>query len=209
MTFSNKVKFHFFKFFQVLGDDCNLKLSQIFRTPKDFADTNFDQFEILERNNFDSSAETSDPVLKNEIFRPPQALPKSVANAQVMVRFGGDDIHGKNYLGTLGNLLNNPSFISHPFLRQVCCNNDVPHPTYLPGYPNDIYSDPVSDLSGLDPMPAYPPTFPYYYHPFHPPPPPFAFPGMYYHPLSKPGFIPPLKKAPLTSKGKFRSLSTY
>lgn len=203
-------KSKYFINFQVLGDDCNLKLSQIFRTPKDFSDANFDQFELLERNNFDASAERSDPVLKNEIFRPPQALPRSIANAQVMVRFGGDDIHGKNYLRTIGNLVNHPTAISHPLLRHFCYNHDLLHPTHFPGFPTDIFPDPDIDFPLVGHLPPYPPHLQHYYH-FHPPPPPFAFPGFYYHPLSRPGFFPPINnhiteihRTPVTTKGKFK-----
>lgn len=175
-----------------MADDCSLKLSQIFRTPKDFSDVNFDDFEIVERNNFDVSTEKTDPVLKNEIFKAPQAIPRSVANAQVMLRFGGDDILGKNHVSSLGKVIGKPSVCYHPDI--------LPH--HLPNHLQQFYQFPKLDHYGVRPLSALSLPLPFY-DPYHLPP-PFAFPGFYYNPMNSPGVLPPIQQNPIALKnGKF------
>lgn len=57
---------------------------------------NFDHFEIVERNNFDSSEVTTTET-PSSVPRP-KKTGSNVANAQVLVRFGGDDLHGSNHI---------------------------------------------------------------------------------------------------------------
>lgn len=194
----------------MLCHDCDLKLSQVFRTPKDFSRVNFDHFEILERNNFDTSADKGDPTTNNAIYTSPQAMPKSIANAQIMLRFGGDDIHGKNHLGTTGKFISKPFSHYNPSLRHYCHYSEVPHPhphshphPHFPYYPTEIYpSRPVIPGEAL--TPSYPP--PYSYFPYSAAP-PLAFPGIYYNHMNNPGVHLSLQQA-LTGlkKGQFAIL---
>ncbi|CAH1118265.1 unnamed protein product [Phaedon cochleariae] len=146
----------------------DLDLSRVFRTPKDFSRVNFDHFEILERNNFDPTTPAAQKDAQQSANDTPapaptsapapeaaQHQPKSVANAQVMLRFGGDDIHGKNCIEA-------PERASpyHP------CPNPH-HNHHLQA--NDIRYHSPYPHQFLPPPPPY--GYPY---------PPYAFPGMYY-----------------------------
>ncbi|XP_023016475.2 uncharacterized protein [Leptinotarsa decemlineata] len=146
-------------------DDSDLNLSQVFRTPKDFSRVNFDHFEILERNNFDPT-HTSQVESENNEEQQFANHPKSVANAQVMLRFGGDDIHGKNRIDSSDNAKPKSHFHikpSHHDPNHHLLHNDMRFsPNYLP-YPTHPY---------------FPPPSPYNY-PFVPPP-PYYYPGSYY-----------------------------
>lgn len=168
-------------------------MSQIFRTPKDFSDANFDEFEILERNNFDVSTEKANPVLKNEICKAPQAIPRSIANAQVMLRFGGDDILGENHLSTHGKVIGKPPVCYHPDILNH----------HFPNHPSQIHQFPKFDLGGVRPLSAYSLPFPFY-DPYQLPP-PYTFPGFYYHQMNSPGILPPIQQNSVSLKnGKFR-----
>lgn len=159
------------------SDDCDLKLSQIFRTPKDFSKVNFDHFEILERNNFQDAPEKPEESASGRIYEATPGTPKSIANAQIMLRFGGDDILGRNYLGTAGKVISKPIYHYNPTIRHGYQYSDQRHP-HLPYYAVDPYSGPRQELS-VSPQPYYPPHYSY---------PPYSFPGVYYNSLPQHGY---------------------
>lgn len=175
-----------------MGDDCNLKLSQVFRTPKDFSRVNFDHFEILERNNFDSSTEKSDPTTNSDIYKSSSSMPKSIANAQIMLRFGGDDILGKNYLETTGKVVSKPFCAYSSFPNHICNYPEYKHPQFSQ-YPPEVMPVPRHVPPVQVPSHLYSPPYPFYYP--HPPQ-PFAFPGCYYQHINNPAFQQSVNQAP-------------
>ncbi|KAG5878096.1 hypothetical protein JTB14_017848 [Gonioctena quinquepunctata] len=146
-------------------DDSDLNLSQVFRTPKDFSRVNFDHLEILERNNFDQPQPSHQPEPENNGEPQLTHHPKSVANAQVMLRFGGDDIRGKNVIECPEKCGRSPTRIN-PNHNHHIMNNEMRYPNYPP------YSQPQF-------LPPVPPPSPYNYA-YSAPPPPYYFPGPYY-----------------------------
>lgn len=116
----------------------DLNLESIFRTPKDFSRVNFDHFELLERTNFDDqneAIETSDNHSNAE-----DKTARSIANAQVMLRIGGENIRDCNRV-TLGRPEDGtsrysqpPIYNNYPYVPPVCTY--IPPQTYttLPAY---------------------------------------------------------------------------
>lgn len=134
----------------------------------------------MERNNFDGSSENSDPTRHGEICKSTKTVPKSIANAQIMLRFGGDDILGKNHLGTIGKAINRPTSHYHPSASHMCQHSDIIHP-HIPYYNPGMY--PLPPHGHSVPIPTYAPTFPSHYA--YPPPPPYSFPGFYYNNMNR------------------------
>lgn len=118
---------------------------------------NFDHFEILERNNFDdSSAAENSETAKAEDKRS-----KSMANAQVMLRIGGEDIHDCNrvILHHQAAAKDNNLYSEH---QQPSYNNQLRYP-YFP-HPYNAY--------------------PYFHHQ------PYSFPGYYFNPNPLSNYLP-------------------
>ncbi|KAH1011840.1 hypothetical protein HUJ04_001121 [Dendroctonus ponderosae] len=80
--------------FQRSSTEC-INLERIFRTPKDMSKINFDHLELVERSDFDRF-DTS--TTKPPATTPPQQSGPNVANAQVVVRFGGDEGHPSSHI---------------------------------------------------------------------------------------------------------------
>ncbi|XP_057658299.1 uncharacterized protein LOC130895146 [Diorhabda carinulata] len=152
----------------------NLQLSKIFCTPKDFSRVNFDHFEILERNNFDPPVIGSST--EDESTGGSKQHPKSFANAQVMLRIGGDDIKGKNCIDCPQKLMTK---VGQPY--------PVPHSTGIHHHDNQLRSsgNPFLPYSFGPQMNQYTPISPYMT--VAPVAPSFVFPGYIYNPSDFPG----------------------
>ncbi|XP_076255242.1 uncharacterized protein LOC143193140 [Rhynchophorus ferrugineus] len=142
-----------------INSTCQAKcdFSKIFRTPKDMRHVNFDHLEIVERaefNRFDTTTTPQPTTTTSESTGTKKGQQKdgNVANAQVLLRFGGDNIDGNNHV------------IKHlPHCQNLLGGSHLLPPAATT-YNHNYFT---------------PPCHHQYYHPY-PPPVPFVFPNYYY-----------------------------
>ncbi|XP_050306080.1 uncharacterized protein LOC126743150 [Anthonomus grandis grandis] len=133
----------------------SLGLEKVFKTPKEI---NFDDLELVERKGFETPTESTEPLVTTTTPRGNH----NVANAQVLLRIGGEDAPGYNHIMKIP-----PHQCRH----------------MTPSHPHDLYYPPFSH--------RYPPTcHPQFYHPY-PPPVPFAFPNYYFYDYGSGSNLPP------------------
>ncbi|XP_030747544.1 probable serine/threonine-protein kinase DDB_G0278845 [Sitophilus oryzae] len=133
--------------------------SKIFRTPKDMRKVNFDHLEILERADFDpcepttaSPAGVTPTTTENPTRKNIKASDRNVANAQVMLRFGGDNVEGSNSIVKVPHQCRPLVGSPHADSNNVAHNHNTFHPS----------------------------CHPQYYYPYSPPA-PYAYPNYYYY----------------------------